>query len=146
MSSLTYTNPPGWGTHLGTVNHYAQAVRLPTTPPTIKIFGQGGWNLLTGDILDPVNAENIAQQIDLAFANVDNVLRNAGSKNGWGDVYLARVYFVELHAFENAAAKGLSAGLKKWCSGHKPVLTGVEVKALYSERMKIEIEVEALVE
>ncbi|KAK4948906.1 hypothetical protein LTR10_012279 [Elasticomyces elasticus] len=120
MSSLTYTNPPGWGTHIGTVNHMAQAVLLPTTPPTIKISGQGGWDLITGEILDPSNAENIAQQVDLAFANVDNVLRNAGSRNRWGDVYLVRVYFVELWAFEGAAAKGLSAGLKKWCEGISP--------------------------
>ncbi len=146
MSSLTYTNPPGYGTHLSTINHYSQAVRLPTTPPTLKISGQGGWDPITGDILDPVSADNIAQQIDQAFANVDEVLRNAGSKNGWGDVYLARVYSVELNAFEGTAKKALAQGLKNWCQGHKPLLTAVEVKALYGEKMRIEIEVEALVE
>jgi enamine deaminase RidA (YjgF/YER057c/UK114 family) len=94
ISSLAYTDPKGYAAVLSKKNHYSQAVRLPTNPPTLKISGQCAWDLQTGNIAPIHSAEDIFTHIDLAFSSVHDVLRCAGSQNGWGDVYLGRVYFV----------------------------------------------------
>lgn len=144
MSTLSYFNPQGHGAQLAQQFYYSQAVRLPTTPPTIKIAGQGGWDPKTGEIPPPNDPDSISAQVDLAFSNVDDVLRTAGSKNGWRDVYLVRAYLVDMEAHEGAMVNAAVESLKKWCSGHQPVLTAVEVKGLALDGMRIEVEVEAL--
>ncbi len=113
MSSLPYFTPEGTTTELSNGNHYSQAVRLPNN--TIKISGQGGWHSSEGKVIAPTSAENIIEQVEQAFANVDNVLRNAGSKKGWGDVYLVRAYLVDQARFDNAVIQGWIQSVKKWC-------------------------------
>lgn len=144
MSSLFYSSPQGHGAELAQRFYYSQAVRLPTTPPIVKIAGQGGWDPKIGDIQEPNSSTSIAAQVGLAFANVDDVLRASGSKKGWGDVYLVRAFMVDMDAHDGAVVQAAVEGLKKWCPVHQPVLTAVEVKGLALERMRIEIEVEAL--
>lgn len=148
MSSLTYTNYPGTGQLLSDTTHYSQAVRLPTTPPTIKISGQGGWDPTTGAMISP----DASQQIERAFANVDLMLRHAGAK-GWSEVYLARMFYVldgerDGEEWKKGLEVVLEAGgeaLRKWCPGHRPALTAVEVRGLALEGMRVEVEAEALV-
>ncbi|KAK5167746.1 uncharacterized protein LTR77_007445 [Saxophila tyrrhenica] len=147
MSTLTYTNPTGRGADLASQFHYHQAVRLPTQPPTLKLAGQGGFNKSDGVIPQPTSSDEIFKQVDFAFANVDDVLRTAGSKNGWGDVYLVRAYMVGMQDFDGAVIMAVKEGLRKWCGeGNRPVLTAVEVKGLALEGMVIEVEVEALMQ
>ncbi|KAK6199661.1 hypothetical protein LQW54_010045 [Pestalotiopsis sp. IQ-011] len=74
MSSLSYINDPGAGQKNSDTYHYSQACS-----------GQGGWDPQTGAMVSGTK-----EQIDLAFENVDNVLRAAGLR-GWEDVYLLRL-------------------------------------------------------
>lgn len=141
MSSLTYSNYPGFGQQLSDSTNYSQAVRVPGNPNLIKISGQGGWNPQTGAIDPPTSQAIINAQISQAFSNVDLTLRTAGSKRGWDDVYLARIYYVGLG--EEASFGKLVETLKEWCPNHRPVVTAVEVQKLALEGMRIEIEVEA---
>ena len=151
MSSLPYNNYPGVGQQLSDKTHYSQAVRLPTTPPTIKTSGQGGWDPSTGEFPDASKSDGIRNQIDQAFANVETTLKAAGSK-GWSEVYLARMFYVidgerDGEVWKAELEKVLQAGgdvLRKWCPEHRPLLTAVEARALAAEGMRIEVEVEAL--
>jgi enamine deaminase RidA (YjgF/YER057c/UK114 family) len=141
MSHLKYSTGPTYDAQLSDQFHYSQAVRVPGNPNLIKISGQGGWHPESGTIEPPTSAEALSRQVEQAFANVDAVLKDAGSKRGWGDVYLARVYLVDLK--DEGLMSGLVQALKKWCPEHRPVLTAVEVKGLALEGMRIEVEVEA---
>ena len=141
MSQLEYSNDPFRGQHLSDMSHYSQAVRIPGNPSVIKTSGQGGWDQTTWEYEPPTSPEALARQVDKAFANVDVNLRTAGSKKGWGDVYLARVYIVDI---KNQGIKGVVDALKKWCPHHRPLFTAIGVEALASEGMKVEVEVEAL--
>ena len=141
MSHLPYSTGPTYPTHLSSQFHYSQAVRLPGTPNLIKLSGQGGWDPETGTIEPPTTPEALARQVEQAFANVDAVLKDAGSKRGWGDVFLARIYMVELK--DEGLMSGAVQALRKWCPDHRPVLTAVEVKGLALEGMRVEVEVEA---
>jgi enamine deaminase RidA (YjgF/YER057c/UK114 family) len=141
MSQLKYSNDPFRGQILSDNSHCSQAVRLPGNPSLIKTSGQGGWDQYTGEYPPTNTPEGLAKQVDQAFANVDLNLRTAGSKNGWGDVYLVRVYVLGTH--DEGLVTGLAAALRKWCPTHCPLLTAVEVKGLAFEEMRIEVEVEA---
>lgn len=141
MSHLTYNNYPGFGQHLSDTTYYSQAVRIPGNPHLIKCSGQGGWDPETGVIEPPTSKSAIEAQVAQAFSNVDLVLRTAGSKRGWGDVYLARIYFVGL---ENPGLFDKTVEcLKQWCPDHRPVITAFAVQSLALEGMRIEVEVEA---
>ena len=147
MTNPTYHTYSGFGALLSDLNHYSQAVRLPTSPPIIKCSGQGGWNPDAEDFNEaltlPSTKELVRQQVSQAFANVELTLKTAGCR-GWSDVYLVRAYMVsgsnELMEIMQATADAL----RRCCPEHRPVLTVVEVKALADPRMCVEVEVEAL--
>lgn len=141
MSGLEFCDYKGYGEYISNLNNYRQAVRIPSNATLIKISGQGGWDPETGDIEPATSPEALERQVEQAFANVDRTLRAAGSRNGWDDVYLARVYFVGIQ--DEGLTRGCVNALKKWKPDQKVVLTGIEVKALWSERMRVEVEVEA---
>jgi enamine deaminase RidA (YjgF/YER057c/UK114 family) len=148
MPSPSYSTYPGFGTVLSNLNHYSQAVRLPTIPPTLKCSGQGGWNATTEDFAKAFASSNtddsLRQQVSQAFSNVDLTLKSAGGR-GWGEVYLVRAYMVARDSEElEIIIKAATDELRKWCPEHRPVLTGLEVKGLAFPEMKIEIEVEAM--
>ena len=153
MSSLTYTQPPGFANALSDRTHYSQAVYLPTSPPTIKTSGQGPWDPSspTGSISTPQSRAELFAQVDRAFSNVEATLQSAGSK-GWGDVYLARMFYVVPGEYggeewKRGMEEVVEVGgevLRKWCPGHRPLLTAVEVKGLAAEGMRVEVEVEAM--
>lgn len=154
MSSLTYTNYEGVGQALSDKTHYSMAVRVPTNPPTIKTSGQGGWDSTTGEFPpNPHTLEGMRAQFDQAFANVELALKAAGSK-GWSDVYLARMFYVldgerDSEPWKTTVEDMLQAGgetMRKWCPNHRPLLTAVEVRALAAANMRVEVEVEALLQ
>lgn len=80
--------------------------------------------------------------MDQAFANVDSVLRNAGSKGGWADVYYIRLWTVRMQ--EDGLLEAYVKTAKKWLGSHRPLLTGVGLAELWDPKMRVEIEVEAL--
>ena len=141
MSQLTYSTGTPYATHLSSHYHYSQAVRVPGNPNLLKLSGQGGWHPTSGAIEPASSPEALARQVEQAFANVDAVLKDAGSKGGWGDVYLVRLFLVGLE--EEGLMDGCVRALEKWCPSHSPVLTAVEVKGLALEGMRVEVEVEA---
>lgn len=132
MSSLNFINAKGAGQKHSDLYHYSQVVHIPGTP-IVKAAGQGGWTE-TG-ALDPTDMKG---QIDLAFQNVDNVLRAAGLR-GWEDVYLIRSYSVDM----KASIDYLHAKLRERIPGHRPLWTELSVPHLAFPDMLIELEVEA---
>lgn len=132
MSSLNFINEKGAGQKHSDLYHYSQVVRIPGTP-IIKAAGQGGWTE-TGAL----DSNDMKGQIDLAFQNVDNVLRAAGLR-GWEDVYLMRTYSVDM----DASHEHLHAKLRERIPGHRPLWTELSVPRLAILGMLIEIEVEA---
>lgn len=141
MSLLKYFNPVGFGTNLSVDFHYSQAVQLPGN--IIKLSGQGGWDPITGEIVRADSAELVADQVDRAFVNVDEILRLAGAEGGWRGVYQVRSYVVGIEEFDGAVMTATVASLQKWCPEHKPLLTAVPVERLVLDGMRIEVEVEA---
>ncbi|KAL4932989.1 Endoribonuclease L-PSP/chorismate mutase-like protein [Aspergillus undulatus] len=132
MSDLKYINDPGAGQKHSDLCHYSQAVFLPKN--IVKCAGQGGW---TAD--GSLNPNDIKGQVNLAFENVDRVLRTAGLR-GWEDVYLVRSYHIDMDASYDAVVQKL----KERIPGHRPVWTAIAVPRLAFPAMKIEIEVEAV--
>ncbi|KAF7595817.1 hypothetical protein BBP40_004629 [Aspergillus hancockii] len=130
MSSLTYINDKGAGQKHSDLCHYSQAVILGDI---VKCAGQGGWTE-TGAL----DANDIKGQVDLAFENVDRVLRECGLC-GWEDVYSVRSYHVDMaSSFDYVVEK-----LKKRIPGHRPIWTSIAVPRLAFPQMLIELEVEA---
>ncbi|KAL2140163.1 hypothetical protein VTI28DRAFT_4179 [Corynascus sepedonium] len=110
---------------------YSQAVRVGDK---IEVAGQGGWIPETSEI-----HQDLSDEIDQAFANVDLALRTAGGK-GWCQVYKINLY---LTVMNEEAVGALVRNLKKWMPDHQPVMTAVGVAALGLEGMRVEVEVAA---
>ncbi|KAK7703764.1 hypothetical protein SLS57_010801 [Botryosphaeria dothidea] len=110
--------------------HYSQAVVLGDI---VKCAGQGGWTN-TGAL----DADDVPGQVELAFENVDRVLRKVGLR-GWEDVYSVRSYHVDI----DASFEKMVEALRQRIPGHRPVWTAIAVPRLAFSAMRIEIEVEA---
>lgn len=151
MSHLQYYSYPGFGEAKREQLWYSQAVRIGDR---IEIAGQGmldlsnatlrkekrltiaigGWNPETSVIYEDVDDE-----IDQAFANVDHTLKHAGGK-GWCQVYRVNLYLTEI----NEKLVGASVrNLKKWMPDHQPILTCIGVNQLGLPGMRVEVEVVA---
>lgn len=87
-------------------------------------------------------AENINDQTDQAFANVEIALKDAGGK-GWSQVISIRTLHVGLDSEHGAA---VTRNLRKYSPDRPPIWTQYGVVALGHPAMKFEIEVEAYVE
>ena len=83
--------------------------------------------------------ENLSDEIDQAFANVDVNLKNAGGK-GWSQVYRLNIYTTD---FGEETIGHMVRNCKKWMPNHKPINTMVGVTKLGFEGMRLEIEVVA---
>lgn len=84
--------------------------------------------------------EDINEQIDQAFANVDLALRDAGGQ-GWGQVFRINSYHILL---DDTAQDAMVRNFKKWMPDRHPTWTCVEVTRLGGgPRMRVEIEVAA---
>lgn len=106
--------------------------RLGITDQTSRA---GGWVYETGVI-----HEDIDDQIDQAFTNVDHILKEAGGK-GWDQVYKVNSYHIPL---DDCALKAMTRNFDKWMHKHKPLWTCVGVVKLGGgDVMRVEIEVQA---
>ncbi|KAK8199514.1 Endoribonuclease L-PSP/chorismate mutase-like protein [Phyllosticta capitalensis] len=130
MSSLQYYNEEGAGQKHSDLCHYSQAVVLGDI---VKCSGQGGW-----DNTGALDANDLNRQVELAFENVDRVLRTVGLR-GWEDVYSIRSYHVDIRRSHDKFMEML----KQRIPGHRPIHTEIGVPALAFPQMMIEIEVEA---
>jgi enamine deaminase RidA (YjgF/YER057c/UK114 family) len=85
--------------------------------------------------------EDVNEQTDQAFANVEVALKDAGG-SGWAQVYSIRTLHVNLDGHHMAA---MTRNLRKYCADRPPIWTMYGVAALGAPAMKVEIEVEAYV-
>ncbi|TPX16149.1 uncharacterized protein E0L32_004144 [Thyridium curvatum] len=131
MANLQYFTYPGHGVKVGDFFGYSQAVRVGDR---LECSGQGGWDTTTGEV-----PADLMEEIDQAFANVDYNLRHAGGK-GWSQVFRVNIYYTD---GSPEALGRMAENMKKWMPNHRPILTGVGVKELALEGMRVEIEVSA---
>jgi enamine deaminase RidA (YjgF/YER057c/UK114 family) len=93
----------------------------------------GGWDRTTGE-----TPEDIFQEVDQAFDNVAHAVQQAGG-TGWDQVYKTRIYIT---VPMDDIAEPMIRNMKERCKDHGPLMTVVQVVALY-KTMRIEIEAEA---
>ncbi|KAM0330609.1 hypothetical protein ACHAQA_003558 [Verticillium albo-atrum] len=130
MSHLKYYAYDGVGVTNKKKFLYSQAVRLGDR---IECAGQGGWHE-NGEFEKEINA-----QIDLAFANVEKNLKDAGGK-GWSQVFRVNSYHVPIN---DEALAAMVRNFAKWMPDHQPIWTCVGVPRLGEDDMRVEIEVVA---
>jgi enamine deaminase RidA (YjgF/YER057c/UK114 family) len=149
MASLHTYAYPGLGDWARENMHYSQAVRVENK---IVCSGQGKfdspWGLTLIMYLTPypggwdrskVEIKNdLMEEVDQAFDNVDANLKHAGGK-GWSQVYVVRTYATDIKAVHNRIVENY----RKWMPDHQPAWTEIAVKELGLPEMHIEIEVEA---
>lgn len=97
-------------------------------------MGAGGWDPVTGVFEREINA-----QIDLAFANVERCLKDAGGK-GWSQVFRVNSYHVPIN---DEALAAMVRNFRKYMPDHEPLWTCVGVTRLGEDDMRVEIEVVA---
>ncbi|KAL6407212.1 endoribonuclease L-PSP [Ilyonectria robusta] len=131
MSHLKYYAYEGQGVEKLQKFSYSQAVRLGDR---IECSGQGGWHPITGEFEKEINA-----QIDLAFANVERNLRDAGGK-GWSQVYSVKSYHVPIN---NEALAAMVRNFRAYMPDHQPIWTCIGVPRLGEDDMRVEIDVVA---
>ncbi|GAA5893595.1 hypothetical protein JCM6882_007859 [Rhodosporidiobolus microsporus] len=145
MSSLTYNTYPGAGEELTNLFNYSQSVAIPASALIIKLAGQGGWSPSSFFELPGPPSDEAAHktQVKQAFDNVERALAAAGVAEGWKAVYCMRSYSVDIGKTQEAITEELKA---RCGEGHKPIWTALGVRALASEEMLVEIEVEAVLQ
>ncbi|KAI1861136.1 hypothetical protein JX265_009755 [Neoarthrinium moseri] len=130
MSGLPNYAYPGLGEYARKEMSYCQAIRVENK---IICAGQGGWDREKLEI-----KENILDEVDKAFENVEANLKHAGGK-GWSQVYRVWTYTTDIRATHQRIVDNY----KKYMPDHHPVWTEIGVKELGLPAMHIEIEVEA---
>ncbi|KAH6972314.1 Endoribonuclease L-PSP/chorismate mutase-like protein [Ilyonectria sp. MPI-CAGE-AT-0026] len=131
MSHLKYYAYEGQGVEKLQKFSYSQAVRIGDR---IECAGQGGWHPITGEFEKEINA-----QIDLAFANVERNLKDAGGK-GWSQVYSVKSYHVPIN---NEALAAMVRNFRAYMPDHQPIWTCIGVPRLGEDDMRVEIDVVA---
>ncbi|KAJ4993211.1 l-psp endoribonuclease family protein [Stagonosporopsis vannaccii] len=130
MSHLQYFDYEGFGQRSKRDINYSQVARIDNR---IEISGQGGWNRLTEEI-----PASLSKEVDQVFDNVEHALKIAGGKS-LNQVYKVRFYItVPL----DEIVEHIVRNMKERFKAHGPLLTCVQVVALYKE-MRIEMEAEA---
>jgi enamine deaminase RidA (YjgF/YER057c/UK114 family) len=97
----------------------------------------GGWDA-EGSIPDSEE-----EQIVLAFENIEKALKHAGIANPFENIYSVRSYHVGLH---DELPDLVVKHLKKLMPTHQPIWTLIGVERLALTKMKVEIEVVAVVD
>lgn len=97
------------------------------------LSNSGGWDRTTEECPNDFSTE-----IDQTFDSIKHAIRQAGRK-GWGQVYKTRIYIT---VPIDEIAERIIRNMKDICKKHGPLMTVVQVVALY-KTMKIETEAEA---
>lgn len=136
MSQLKSYAYPGWGEWAQKNLAFSQAIRVGDR---IVCAGQGGWEPSPGKIdLSKLVKEDLMDEIDQAFSNVDHNLKHVGGK-GWEQVYKVVTYSTDIKAQHDRIVENF----RKWMPNHTAVWTAVGVSHLAADGMHFEIEVEA---
>lgn len=121
-NGLKAYNPPGALRELSEHLSCSQAITIPAGATLVVTTGQCGFGedgkLVTGK----------REQIRQAFANAEKVLKVAGCKDGWKNVYAITHYYTSLDEEFTAA---LVEGQQKYLGTNRPAITGVAVAGLY---------------
>lgn len=107
---------------------------MPHFCPLAFTKNLGGWHPITGEFEKEINA-----QIDLAFANVERNLKDAGGK-GWSQVYSVKSYHVPIN---NEALAAMVRNFRAYMPDHQPIWTCIGVPRLGEDDMRVEIDVVA---
>lgn len=135
MTEPTFFATPGYGETQVTNMHYAQAVRVGDR---IETSGQGGWD----DVFD--FPENLDDEIERAFENVERTLATAGGT--WRDVIAVNSYHVAGSAeIVEAHNPVMVQQFRERMGDRTPIWTEVGVQALGAPDMRVEIRVTAVV-
>lgn len=136
MSQLKSYAYPGIGEWAQKNLSYSQAIRVGNR---IVCAGQGGWDPNPEVIdLSTLIKEDLMEEIDQAFSNVDHNLKHAGGK-GWEQVYKVVTYSTDIKSQHTRIVENL----RKWMPNHAAVWTEVGVSHLGADVAHFEIEVEA---
>jgi Endoribonuclease L-PSP len=113
---------------------YPRPANLQLTHPPL-----GGWDCRQKEFsLTTLIKNDLLEEIDQAFENVDYNLKHAGSK-GWSQVYRVVTYSTDIGPQHDRIVENF----RKWMPNHCPVWTEIGVKQLGSNLMNFEIDVEA---
>ena len=136
MAEVEFFRTPGYGEKLWEMLHYNQALRIGDR---VEISGQGGWD---DDIQFP---EALDDEIVRAFDNVERVLAAAGA--GWRDVVTVNSYHVpaEDGSFADAHNRVMADQFRQRMGDRGPIWTQIAVPALGAPKMRVEIQVTAVV-
>ncbi|OTB05908.1 hypothetical protein M426DRAFT_55966 [Hypoxylon sp. CI-4A] len=129
MANLPSYSYPG-GEWARDTYHYSQAIRVGDT---IQLSGQGGWDRTSVKV-----KEDLREEVDQAFDNVEFALKHAGGK-GWSQVYRVNTYSTDMDATQEHIVRNF----KRWMPNHQPTWTDIGVKKLGLDGMRIEVEVQA---
>lgn len=110
--------------------HYAQAVKIGDR---IELAGQGGWN---DDWEFP---GKLSDETDQAFRNIERTLAIAGAS--WEHLVTVRSYHVDIDA---TTVEGMADRRRHHMPDQPPVWTSIGGAALGDEKMRVEIEVTAV--
>ena len=131
MSGVEFFTTPGYGDRNRELFHYSQAVKIGDR---VELAGQGCWNE------EWEFPGTLTEEIDQAFENIERTLATAGA--GWADVVNVRSYHVDIDA-ETVAY--MASKLRQYMPEQPPVWTNIGVAALGDEKMRVEIEITAII-
>ncbi len=115
-------DPAGTLTDLSNRLFLSQAVVLPADVQLVVTSGQCGFRE------DGSLPADTREQVLMAFANADQVLREAGCKNGLKNVYQITLFYPWVDSDFVAALREAWA---KYLGDNRPAQTGVAVAGLY---------------
>ncbi|WJV50981.1 Rid family hydrolase [Streptomyces flavofungini] len=136
MSKPEFFATPGYGEAMRAARRYSQAVRVGER---VEISGQGGWD-------DDLNfPEALEDEIVQAFENVERTLNTAGAT--WRDVIAVNSYHIPESAEEvgEATTRIMVEQFRKRMGDRAPIWTELGVAALGAPKMRVEIQVTAMV-
>ncbi len=109
---------------------YSRAVRVDD-----RVWVSGS----TGVRPDGSIPADAAEQASVTFATISRALEDAGGS--LADVVMARIYLVDAGEFE-----AVTAVVREQLGATRPAMTAVIVAALVDPRMRVEIEVQAVID
>lgn len=123
-------NTPGQGEQLSDDLHISGAIVLPANVRTVITSGITGYDA-AGKL-----PKDLAEEIDNAFASIEERLRVAGVKDGFKSVYQLTTYHVT--DFNDKDMEALDKAVHKYFKGNRPAWAGIGVASLY-DGARIEI-------